>query len=211
MTSHLAPASFLAIMLMGAACARPQKSGEVADICFGNDPKVAVAPGRIGNIPLDAKVDSIRNVCHTARDTAANVYEALDSAIVIGNAQFTVVATTAVIADDAGENHDSVARPEKALGWFVRGAGGLLPGGVSTVATWRELHRAYGRALLQAETAENVIEFCAMPGLWFTIAAPLDVTKNQTVIDDDDAFPLDSRVVQIGVSKPDQKRSSPCP
>jgi hypothetical protein len=204
------------VVVAGALAAWPtasaQRGTNLAEHCLGTTRAIPIASGRIGALPLDISLDSLRRLCPSVRDTTANTYEQLNRAIKISAPTLSVIGITSVLSDEGGDHPpDSAGGRQHVSGWFVRGRGGLLPKGIPTNASWPTLHHAYGRALVQTETAELVVTFCELPGLVFTMSGPLPLTLNWKVVDSDTSLPAGSHVIQVDVSKAIEHAADNCP
>jgi hypothetical protein len=142
---------------------------------------VTIQTGRIGALPLDLPLDSLRQRCPNIRDTTANGDEELDTAIVISRRGLSVVGHLARIEDEDGRRAVHLRGTDKVSQWMVIGSAGRLPNAVPLTATWRMLVAAYGQVASRGgENGDVFLEFCPVPGFAFSMAVPFDAL-NDTV------------------------------
>ena len=122
---------------------------------------VRLTPDSIGPIPLWASVAAIRQVCRTAKDTlqrgvatemGGNTYPA----IVVYFPDLKVIGVQWAPTLDA-------QAPVNV--WSVRGANGVLPGGATLGATWKQLS-GRGRGMMSMGPDSVKLMFCDSPGLF---------------------------------------------
>ncbi len=143
--------------------------------CLGPDSIVDIEAGRVGALPLDLSLDSLRARCTNIRDTTANGDERIDTAIVIARPGLRVVGTLAAI--DAGDGIEPVhlTGASKVEHWIVLGSAGRLPKNVPLTATWAALVRAYGPVAGRGgDNGDVFLRFCPMPGFVFSMSVPFE-------------------------------------
>ncbi len=150
----------------------------VAHDCLGPDTIVAIRAGRIGSLPLDLTVDSLRRLCPDVRDTAASGDEELDTAIVISRPGLRLVGRIAAVEDDGGRHAVRLGASSRADSWIVIGTAGELPERVPMTATWGTLVRAYGPTpYVERLNGDVTIGFCDAPGIGFHMSVPWDMQQ----------------------------------
>jgi len=126
---------------------------------------VPISEDSIGPLPVSAMIGSFRESCPSARRTTYYGESEAYAALAFPFAGLDVMAV---------QWQDSLKSHLPADTWRVRGASGVLPGGVPMTATWGALRRAYGRGKVLGGEGDVTAMFCAHSRLFFSIRASPD-------------------------------------
>jgi len=145
------------ILLVMLALSLPGSESQ-AQYCPPTTP-LRVGPDSIGYIPTQAPLRRVLALCPSAEPTWVGRVHVVP-ALALSFTGLTVV---------AWQNREQFVPDSGADMWVVRGAGGVLPGGVSTAAPWRELRKAYGPFAITRDGDSYQILPCPLPGLIFFV------------------------------------------
>lgn len=159
-------------------------SGRETQTCTDSVP-LLISADSLGPLPLKAPIKNLRKLCPSAREVVFLTSE--------GNAYPAVQFSFREVKIVGYQFEDSIVEDQPVDRWIIRGTAAQLPGGVPLTATWPELRKAYGDAIVDTEDGLSVM-FCKLPTFFFYLDASV---ASQGTLRDLSVIPQGARVRQL--------------